>query len=642
MAHEVPISGQIDPKSFPFLLMDLHRNSATGSLKVDGPTYQKALYFRSGRVLFGSSNDPRDQLGAILIEGGKITPEQLEDINTKVGPGSPLAKVLSDSGFVSQRELSEAARAKVEQILSDVLGYTSGSFEFEDGVLPKGAVDLKLSSERLVLAAARRVSDRAFVLRHLGSLEVVLAPAPDPQSLMAEIHGEMGGLMDALDGHATLKEAAAQTRLDEFEAAKIACALLFLSLVERVEPSKAAPVVVSGTAETLPDLDRTARVTREEKPRETDRTLADGPLADPEAFAPSEPPPTVIVARPKPEPVAPKPEPAAHKPPEPVWSAPTPARPLPEPTPEPTVIASARTVITSAPELPLTFPTQTPRPIPRAATAPVTRNDVAPSSPEPRRSTRASAADMAAVDALLNSRGFEGALEPLEKASEPQRVSPRPERGRQPRGASSSGPGAVAVVGLLLVVAAIAGAVWYFVIRPRGPVAVVAQVTPHTVKPAPPATTLPVPATTLPTEPPVPVTRPPAPIETPAPKASRKEPAGHGGKKSLEDARGLMKRGELGEAADAFAANVRGSGNAFTIQILVACSDETVGKAVASGPAAELYILPVHYKGKSCYRLCWGVYDNEGRAQSAVGSVPEYFTQGGASPKVVRTSAILP
>src|SRR5262245_12647165 len=252
MAHEVPISGQIDPKSFPFLLMDLHRNSATGSLKVDGPTYQKALYFRSGRILFGSSNDPRDQLGAILIEGGKITPEQLEDINTKVGPGSPLAKVLADSGFVSQRELSEAARAKVEQILSDVIAYTAGTFEFEDGVLPKGAVDLKLSSEKLVLAASRRVSDRAFVLRHLGSLEVVLSPAPDPQSLLAEIHADLGGLVDVLDGRMTLKEAAARTRLDEFEAAKIACALLFLNLVERVEAK----------AEAVPafDLEQTARV----------------------------------------------------------------------------------------------------------------------------------------------------------------------------------------------------------------------------------------------------------------------------------------------------------------------------------------------------------------------------------------------
>src|SRR5690348_17905742 len=77
MADSFPISGSIDPQTFPFLLTDLHRNGATGSLKVEGPTYQKALYFRSGRVLFGSSNDPRDQLGAILIENGRITPEQL-------------------------------------------------------------------------------------------------------------------------------------------------------------------------------------------------------------------------------------------------------------------------------------------------------------------------------------------------------------------------------------------------------------------------------------------------------------------------------------------------------------------------------------------------------------------------------------
>src|SRR6185295_11165106 len=179
MADAFPISGSIDPKAFPFLLMDLHRQGATGSLKVEGPSYQKALYFRNGRILFGSSNDPRDQLGAILIENGKITPEQLEDVNTKVGPGSPLAKVLADTGFVSQRELSEAARAKVERILSDVITYTSGSFEFEDGVLPKGAVDLKLATERLVMAAVRRVTDRNFVLRHIDGLDAILGPTAD-------------------------------------------------------------------------------------------------------------------------------------------------------------------------------------------------------------------------------------------------------------------------------------------------------------------------------------------------------------------------------------------------------------------------------------------------------------------------------
>ncbi|HKC12507.1 MAG TPA: DUF4388 domain-containing protein, partial [Vicinamibacteria bacterium] len=231
MAEAFPNNGNIDPKIFPFLLMDLHQRGATGSLKVDGPAYPKALYLRGGRILFGSSNDPKDQLGSILIENGKITPEQLEDVNVKVGPGNPLAKVLAESGYVNQRELGEAARIKVERILSDVIAYTSGAFEFEDGVLPKGAVDLKLSTERLLLAAVRRIPDRGFVLRHLASLGVVLKPAEAMNPRLLEIGGETGGLPERLDGQRTLKEAASLTRLDEFEAAKVACGLLFLGLV---------------------------------------------------------------------------------------------------------------------------------------------------------------------------------------------------------------------------------------------------------------------------------------------------------------------------------------------------------------------------------------------------------------------------
>ena len=234
MTQSFPVSGNIDPAEFPHLLVDLHRRGATGSLKVTGPHHPKALYFRGGRILFGSSNDPRDQLGAILIESGKISREQLEEVNAKVGPGNPLAKVLAESGFVNQRELGEAARVKVERILADVLSWESGSFEFEDGVLPKGAVDLKLSTDKLLLAAVQRIPDRSFALRHL-ELRSVLAPSPEGDSALSEIRAEVWPLLERLDGQRTLKDAIALTRLDEFEAAKTACALLFLGVVSKSE-----------------------------------------------------------------------------------------------------------------------------------------------------------------------------------------------------------------------------------------------------------------------------------------------------------------------------------------------------------------------------------------------------------------------
>ena len=348
MADAFPISGQIDPKAFPFLVVQLHRRGATGSLKVEGPSYHKALYFRSGRVLFGSSNDPRDQLGAILIESGKITPEQLADVNAKVGPGNPLAKVLADTGFVSQRELSEAARAKVERILSDVLAYTTGKFDFEDGVLPKGAVDLKLGTEKLVMAAVRRVTDRNFVLRHIDGLDAILGPTSDMVPRLSEIESETGGLPQQLDGRRTLKEAAASTRLEEFEAAKIASGLLFLGLVERVK----AGVTASSAPSTFADV-------------EADSNELDLGATAAQAFSPE---PAVVVPTVEPEPAAPAivtPDADDEHPPFVIGETPAvaaapeiafPSFAVPEPEPTPVVAAAPAydepPVITPAPAPP--------------------------------------------------------------------------------------------------------------------------------------------------------------------------------------------------------------------------------------------------------------------------------------------------
>src|SRR5512136_1432779 len=195
MAEAFPVSGNIEPASFPHLLVDLHRHGATGSLKVNGPQHPKHLYFRGGRIVFGSSKDPHDQLGEILIEAGRITREQLDEVNAKIGPGNPLAKVLAESGFVNQRELGDAARVKVERILADVLSWDSGTFEFEDGVLPKGAVDLKLSTEKLLLSAVQRIPDRSFALRHI-ELATVLERVPEGEAALSEVRAEVWPLLE--------------------------------------------------------------------------------------------------------------------------------------------------------------------------------------------------------------------------------------------------------------------------------------------------------------------------------------------------------------------------------------------------------------------------------------------------------------
>jgi hypothetical protein len=689
MTEAFPTSGNIDPKVFPFLLMDLHRRGATGSLKVDGPAYPKALYLRGGRILFGSSNDPKDQLGSILIENGKISPEQLEDVNTKVGPGNPLAKVLAESGYVNQRELGEAARIKVERILSDVIAYTSGSFEFEDGVLPKGAVDLKLSTERLLLAAVGRIPDRGFVLRHLSSLGVVLKPVEGLSPRLLEIGLEAGGLPERLDGHRTLKEAAALTRLDEFEAAKVACSLLFLGLVTRGEESAGAGA--EGAAGEL-DLAQTARAAFEddsrgeplaslgagsEQPFFVSETAPAPPAsghasaAEPPIFSSSEPPsfpmpepespmvletaPAVAETEPAPFPdhaaFVPPPEPAAF------------AAPGAESEP-PTIPFGALPSDASAdtPEQPSGFeidttPGFTPSaPMLAPASTPDTFEDVTPPTPADRPEedlqervapSRPSKDDLAALDALLNPSGSGASLASAEKARPQERWEPhfRPTAARASR-RQNSHVLAWVLAGLGVAIAA-AGA-WFYAFgatvslpwarktpapaptAARPTVAAVPAEPPTTSPSTPPSATAP--ATPEPAPPSRIATPPPAP-PTPAPTASVAAPA--------SDAHSLLQSGSYPEGARAFVSSLKKSGARFSIQILVACSTETIQKANESAGAQELYILPVNFKGRSCYRLCWGFYETEEEAAAALRALPEYFRKGGATPRVVPVAGIL-
>jgi hypothetical protein len=604
---EMPVGGGIDPGSFPFTLADLHRKGATGSLKVAGPSYQKALYFRAGRILFGSSNDPRDQLGAILIESGKITPEQLDDVSAKVGPGSPLAKVLTDTGFVNQRELSEAARAKVERILSDVMTYDQGSFEFEDGVLPKGAVDLKLSTERVIVAAVRRIADRNFVLRYIDGMEAVLRPTADMASRAAEIETDTSGITLYLDGARTLKEAASLARLDEFEAAKIACALLFLGMVDKVAmvdlgavaaAAQAAPAPAAGDAPFMTDAEPPPVIGMEPSAGEPG-TLRMEPETPPFAAEPAAAPirmeaPDGPVVMMEPEPtvlMAPESTPARE--PEPAATAPSPEPPtfvMPPPPATP-----HRRVYDVPPLVP-----------PPPKDVPIRSVAATPPGPE----------ELKALDEILNPK-LVGPRAALGRGEESRAAAPRvttpPRTARRPAASPSRLPLVLGAAAALLVAAA---AGWFFLLRPPETAtdarADVPAISASTLA-APPPTTVP------------PATAPPAP-----------PPA--------DDARGQLAQGNYPEAGRLFASELRAAGpDAATVQLFISCAPETIEKAVAAVGTASLVILPTQFQGKTgCYRMCWGIHPSPQRAVTSLRTLPAYFRQGGVAPKVVPASEIAP
>jgi septal ring-binding cell division protein DamX len=215
------------------------------------------------------------------------------------------------------------------------------------------------------------------------------------------------------------------------------------------------------------------------------------------------------------------------------------------------------------------------------------------------------------------------------------------------------------------VIALIAGGSWYYlnqvqatpvaqapVATPRpSPVptplpSATASASPDAASPAPSgapvvAATPPALATPAPTTAPtVPAT--PSPRPTATPKAVTAQVASPLDNGPVTDARSLMRKGSFGPAAKGFATNVKAATTSpFTVQLLVACSSDTVQKALDRVSADDLYILPVSYKGKNCHRICWGLYREDAAAEAAISGLPDYFKQNGATPKVVKTTTLL-
>jgi hypothetical protein len=564
---EVQDSGNLNQKGFLALLVDLHQQGATGSLKLEQAPLQKAVYFRDGQILFAASNDPHDQLASILVEEGKLSSEQMQVAQARVSAGNPLAKVLTELGYISQRELADAARLKVEKILTDLYGWKEGSYQFVERSLPKGAIDLELNTPRLLFNSIRRIQEREWVLELLGTLDLVLAAGPELETFLSETKPDpsAGEVLRLVDGVKTAQQIGAVSALGEFEVCKILSAALMIGALQK------------GTGA-------------------------------PGASATSEP----------------------ASPPEPPLSPPSDDRaPLPPSLAETTAL-NVEDVAGRPPEGPTGTVVDTTPPVPLDQL-----EKSAASSSRP-------AADFVFDETPLSS-----------EAPQVMRVPPRP---RKMRGGGSESSKKLLIA--VLVLAVLGGGGWaaYKYLWPTdesgaapstSTTAPTTDGTPTSPSPTTPETpggapstskTEPGQGTPQPTPPPSattsgtavppspPTTKPPTPSSTSPPGTSPRPSGSTPSASGAPLARGhdQLEKGNYPQAAATFLGHLRKVGtDKFTIAVGVFCDTGNVSRVVRnSGGSEQLLLLAFNDKGRSCYRVFWGIFDSRTEAQRAVGSVP--------------------
>ena len=119
------------------------------------------VYFEDGRISAATADFDRPRLGAILRRSGRVGEAVLEQgLASAAAGGRPLGEALVDAGALSSDELSAALEDQLLQVLSRVLAWEEGTFQFRAGVCAEvPRLPARASLDRLLFEGLRRLDE---------------------------------------------------------------------------------------------------------------------------------------------------------------------------------------------------------------------------------------------------------------------------------------------------------------------------------------------------------------------------------------------------------------------------------------------------------------------------------------------------
>jgi hypothetical protein len=221
------------------------RERAPGARRAPEALRRKTVVLRDGQVVFATSSERADRLGAVLWRNGLVSREELERCGRLVQAGRPLGQVLVDEGLLDSGQLYGAMTLQVREILLAALLEDEGEFVFVEGrVDERNAVKLPERTRDLLLEGMRRRDDLERAAPEVPDRDaVVRAARPAPPGL----EDREARLLAAADGARTVRQVLDDTQLGLYEGLRALAALVRRGLVDRIPP----PAPPSGEEEVL-------------------------------------------------------------------------------------------------------------------------------------------------------------------------------------------------------------------------------------------------------------------------------------------------------------------------------------------------------------------------------------------------------
>ena len=181
MSSKFQYRGDLAATPLPKVLATIHRYRVPGVITARRSDVVKRVFLDAGKVVFATSSDMEDALGAFLVRRGLITTADLEESGRRIAfGGKRQGEVLIDMGVLPPAVIATAVLGQVSAILWSIFDWDSGEVTFEVGRFrAEEKIQLDLPIDRAVREGVLKVANPKALVKQLGPSWTILERVPD-------------------------------------------------------------------------------------------------------------------------------------------------------------------------------------------------------------------------------------------------------------------------------------------------------------------------------------------------------------------------------------------------------------------------------------------------------------------------------
>ena len=243
MTTKFQFDGNLAETPLPKVLATINRYRVPGVVTAKRQEALKRIFLDGGRVVFATSSDLSDALGAFLVRRGMLTPEQLAESGRRIAlTGKRQGEVLVDMGLLTPSQMAGAVLAQISAILWTVFDWEEGQVTFEVGRFrAEEKIQIDLPLEQVIRDGLMKAADPKLLVKRIGPSWTVLERVENATPAIP-LSGDEQKYLELVDGKTPFVDLCRKGPGDAAHNARLLFLFFCLDLIQRKSDNSAKKI----------------------------------------------------------------------------------------------------------------------------------------------------------------------------------------------------------------------------------------------------------------------------------------------------------------------------------------------------------------------------------------------------------------